>query len=163
MIVFPILFFVSIFTLHQWNIKINFSLSELKFNYHYHLILSLLGVFTVLYLCRYFEKIPILNSFLVYCSKASFFILAYHINIKDAYLVLFDLKTYTPLLHTLLFFTNITLRCLIYKFPQKVPFVRIVFYPVKVITLNDAEIKLLKSTYINRLIPIYIFRNSIVG
>ncbi len=153
MIVFPILFFISIFILNHWNIKINFSLGSRDYNYHYLLLVSLLGVFTVLYLCRYLEKVPILNSFLVYCSKASFFILAYHIFIKDAYIVLFDLKTYNPVLHTLLFFSNIILCCLIYRFLKRVPFVRVVFYPIKVITLNDTEIKLLKSKYINRFIP----------
>jgi fucose 4-O-acetylase-like acetyltransferase len=162
MIVFPILFFISIFILNYWNIEINFSLGSLEYNYHYLLLVSLLGVFTVLYLCRYIEKIPILNSFLVYCSKASFYILAYHIFIKDVFVVLFDLKTYNPVLHTVLFFSNIILCCLIYIFLKKVPFVRIVFYPIKVITLNDAEIKLLKSKYINRFIPKYIFRDSIV-
>jgi fucose 4-O-acetylase-like acetyltransferase len=153
MIVFPILFFISIFILNHWNIEKNFSLGSREYNYHYLLLVSLLGVFTVLYLCRYLEKVPILNSFLVYCSKASFFILAYHIFIKDVFVVLFDLKTYNPVLHILLFFSNIILCCLIYIFLKKVPFVRIVFYPIKVITLNDAEIKLLRSKYINRFIP----------
>ncbi|HQZ25477.1 MAG TPA: acyltransferase family protein [Flavobacterium sp.] len=157
MIVFPILFFMSIFLLNQFNIEINFSLGGLEFNYHYLLAISLLGVFTVLYLCRYFEKIPILNSFLVYCSKASFFILAYHIFIKDIQDVLFDLKAYNPVLHTLLFISNIILCCLIYRFLQRVPFVRILFYPLKVIVLTNAEIKLLKSRYINRFIPKDIF------
>jgi len=153
MIVFPLLFFMSIFLLNQLDIEINFNLAGLEFNYHYLLGLSLLGVFTVLYLCRYIEKIPILNSFFVYCSKASFFILAYHIFIKDVYKVVFDMKSYHPVLHTLLFILNIVLCCLIYRFLQKVPFVRLLFYPIKVISLNNAEIKLLKSKYINRFIP----------
>ena len=157
MIVFPILFFLSRFILNQLNIEIDFNLGGLHYNYHYLLIVSLLGVFTVLYLCRYIEKIPILNSFFVYCSKASFFILAYHIFIKNVFVVLFDFKTYNPLLHTLLFFSNIILCCLIYRFLKKVPFVRIAFYPIKAIVLNDAEIKLLKSKYINRFIPKDIF------
>lgn len=161
MIVFPILFFISIFILNHWNIEINFSLGALEYNYHYLLLVSLLGVFAVLYLCRYLEKVPILNSFLVYCSKASFFILAFHIFIIDVFVVLFDLKTYNPVLHTLLFFSNIMLCCLIYIFLKKVPFVRIVFYPIKVITLNDAEIKLLKSKYINRFIPKNMFQEII--
>lgn len=159
MIVFPVLFFISIFVLNQLNIKINFSLVGLEFNYHYILVLSLLGVFTVLYSCRFFEKIPILNSFLIYCSKASFFILAFHIFIKDLYYVLFDLKTYNPLLHALLFLLNIIICCLIYRFLQRVPFVRLLFYPIKIIGLNNAEIQLLKSKYINRLIPRDIFPN----
>lgn len=153
MIVFPILFFISIFILNHWIIEKNFSLGAREYNYHYLLLVSLLGVFTVLYLCRYLEKLPIINSFLVYCSKASFFILAYHIFIKDVYAVLFDLKTYNPVLHTVLFFSNIILCCLIYRFLKKVPFVRIVFYPIKAIKLNDAEIKLLQSKYINRFMP----------
>ena len=157
MIVFPVLFFISILILNQLNIKINFSLGGLVYNYHYLLALSLLGVFTVLYLCRYIEKIPILNSFLVYCSKASFYILAFHILIKDVYYALFELKTYNPVLHTLLFISNIILCCLIYRFLQRVPFVRILFYPLKVIVLTNAEIKLLKSRYINRFIPKDIF------
>lgn len=148
MIVFPILFFLFRFILNQLNIEIDYDLSGLHFNYHYLLIVSLLGVFTVIYLCRYIEKIPILNSFFAYCSKASFFILAFHIFIKEVYVVLFDLETYNPLLHTLLFFSNIILCCLIYRFLKRVPFVRIAFYPIKVIVLNDAEIKLLKSKYI---------------
>jgi fucose 4-O-acetylase-like acetyltransferase len=162
MILFPIMFFASRFILNRLNTDIDFNLAGLHYNYHYLLIVSLLGVFTVLYLCRYIEKIPFLNSFFVYCSKASFFILAYHIFIKDVYVVLFDLKTYNPLLHTLLFFSNIILCCFIYKFLKRVPYVRIVFYPIKTIVLNDAEIKLLKSKYINRFIPKDIFLNIAV-
>ena len=79
------------------------------------------------------------------------------IFIKDIQEVLFDLKTYNPVLHTLLFIANIILCCLIYRFLQRVPFVRILFYPLKVIVLNNAEIKLLKSRYINRFIPKDIF------
>lgn len=153
MIVFPVLFFISVFLLNQLDIKMNFNLAGLEFNYHYLLGLSLLGVFTVLYFCRYIEKIPFLNSFLVYCSKASFFILAYHIFIKNVYKVVFDMKSYHPVLHTLLFILNIILCCLIYRFLQKVPFVRLLFYPIKVISLNNAEINLLKSKYINKFIP----------
>ena len=162
MIVFPILFFISIYILNQLNIKINFQLAGLEYNYHYILVLSLLGVFTVLYFCRYFEKIPILNSFLIYCSKASFFILAFHIFIKDVYYALFDLTTYNPLLHTSLFLLNIILCCLIYRFLQRVPFVRILCYPIKILRLNNAEIKLLKSNYINRFIPKDILYNIVV-
>jgi len=153
MIVFPILFLATIFIFYQLDISIYLGLGGLEYNYHYLLILSLLGIFTVLYLCRYIEKIPILNSFLVYCSKASFFILAYHIFIKDVQAVLFDLKTYDPVLHTLLYVSNIILCCLMYRFLQRVPFVRIIFYPIKVIVINNAEIKLLKSNFINRFIP----------
>lgn len=153
MIVFPILFLIANYVLNQLDITINFSLNALEYNYHYLLILSLLGIFTVLYLCRYIEKIPMLNSFLVYCSKASFFILAFHIFIKDAYIVFFDLKTYNPLLHFVLFISNIILCCLIYRFLQRVPFVRIIFYPIKAIVINNSEIKLLKSNFIKRFIP----------
>lgn len=163
MIVFPILFFISVFILNHWNIEKNFSLGAREYNYHYLLLVSLLGVFTVLYLCRYLEKVPILNSFLIYCSKASFFILAYHIFIKDVYVVLFDLKTYNPVLHTVLFFSNIILCCLIYGLLKKVRFIRIVFYPIKVLVLNDAEIKLLKSKQISRFIPKNIFRDNSTG
>ena len=70
--------------------------------------ISVFGIFSLLYLCRYLEKIPILNSLLIYCSKASFFILAYHVFIKDIFALLFDLKSYNPLLHTVLFFLNIS-------------------------------------------------------
>jgi len=157
MIVFPILFIITIFIFYQLDLKIDLGLGRLEYNYHYLLILSLLGVFTVLYLCRFIEKTPILNSFLVYCSKASFFILAHHIFIKDIQDVLFDLKTYNPGLHTLLFISNIILCCLIYRFLQRVPFVRILFYPLKVIVLTNAEIKLLKSKNISRFIPNDIF------
>ena len=157
MIAFPILFFITIFIFYQLDIKINFGLALLEFNYHYLLMLSLLGIFTVLYVCRYLEKIPILNSFLVYCSRASFFILAYHIFIKDLQDFLFDLKTYNPVLHTVLFISNIILCCLIYRLLQRVPFVRVFFYPIKVLVLNNAEIKLLKSRYLNRFIPKDIF------
>lgn len=143
--------------LHRFNVKIDFNLAGLHYNYHYLLILSLLGVFTVLYLCRYIEKIPFLNSFFVYCSRASFFILAYHIFIKDVYVVLFDLKSYNPLLHSILFLSNIIICCLIYRFLKKIPFVRIAFYPIKTIALNDAEIEFLQSKYINRFIPEEIF------
>jgi len=160
MIVFPFLFFLFIFLLNKFNIEINFNLSGLEYNYHYLLALSLLGVFTVIYLCRFIEKIPIVNPFLVYCSRASFFILAFHIFIRDVYNVLFDLKTYNPLLHTFLFVLNIVMCCFIYRFLQRVPYVRIIFYPFKVIELNNTEIKLLNSKYINRVIPKNIFLNT---
>jgi fucose 4-O-acetylase-like acetyltransferase len=161
MILFPILFFVINFILNQLDIKIHYGLALLEFNYHYLLLLSLIGVFTVLYFCRYFEKIPLLNSFLVYCSKASFFILAFHIFIKDWQDVVFDLKTYNPTLHIVLYISNIVLCCLIYKFLQQVPFIRILFYPLKVVALNDDELRLLKSKYISRFIPKDIFRDVI--
>jgi fucose 4-O-acetylase-like acetyltransferase len=147
MILFPIVFLILIFAMKIFNWQIDFNLAGLHYNYHYLLILSLFGVFTVIYLCRFIEKIPILNSLLVYCSKASFFILAYHIFIKDVYSVLFDLKNYNPLLHSFLVFLNILLCCLIFWLLKKVPFVRILFYPIKTIKLNDAEINLLKSIY----------------
>ncbi|CAH8292843.1 fucose 4-O-acetylase-like acetyltransferase [Mariniflexile fucanivorans] len=153
MVLFPILFLILHFTLKNLNFDIDLNLAGLHYNYHYLLILSISGVFSVIYLCRYIEKIPILNSFLVYCSRASFFILAYHIFIKDVFLILFDLETYQPLLHTFLFLLNIVLCCLIYMFLKKVPFVRILFYPLKTIVFSDLEIKLLKSKYINRFIP----------
>jgi fucose 4-O-acetylase-like acetyltransferase len=153
MILFPILFLISSYSLNKLNFDTNFNLAGLLFNYHYLLILSLFGVFTAIYLCRYIEKIPILSSLLVYCSKASFFILAYHIFIKDIYTTIFDLHSYNPLLHTFLFFLNIALCCLIYMSLKKVPFVRIFFYPLKAIALNDNERKLLQSKYAYRFIP----------
>jgi fucose 4-O-acetylase-like acetyltransferase len=140
MILFPILFLVTWLTLKKLNFEIDFDLAGLHFNYHYLLILSLFGVFSVIYICRHIEKIPILSSILVYCSKASFFILAYHIFIKDVYSVLFDLKSYNPMFHTFLVILNIVLCCLIYMLVKRVPFVRILFYPKKVIALNDVEI-----------------------
>lgn len=157
MILFPILFIISTLAIYKLNIKIDFNLSALLYNYHYLLLLSLLGVFSVIFLCRYVEKIPVINSFLVYCSRASFFILAYHIFIKDVFAIIFDLKTYNPLLHTFLFFLNIALCCLIYMSLKKVPIVRILFYPIKTIPLNGTEIKLLSSKYIYRIVPKYIF------
>jgi fucose 4-O-acetylase-like acetyltransferase len=162
MVVFPVLFFMAIYILNQMDIKIHFGLASLEYNFHYILGLTLLGVFTVIYFCRYIEKIPKLNSFLVYCSKASFFILAFHIFIKEVFNVLFDFKTYNPLLHTTLFISNIVLCCLIYRFLQRVPFIRILFYPLKTIVLNNAEIKLLKSKNINRFIPKDIFVDIVV-
>ncbi len=158
MILFPILFLITLFTLKKLNIEINYDLAGLQFNYHYLLFVSLLGVFSVIYLCRYIEKIPKLGSILVYCSKASFFILAYHIFIKDVYSVLFDLKSYNPLFHTFLVIVNIVLCCLIYMVIKKIPFVRIFFYPIKVIVLIDAEINRLKSMYIGRFIQKKILR-----
>jgi fucose 4-O-acetylase-like acetyltransferase len=162
MIVFPVLFFMAIYILNQLDIKIHFGLGSLEYNFHYILVLTLLGIFTLIYFCRYIEKIPKLNSFLVYCSKASFYILAFHIFIKEVFNVLFDFKTYNPLLHTTLFISNIILCCLIYRFLQRVPFVRILFYPLKAIALNNAEIKLLKSKKIKRFIPKDIFVGIVV-
>ncbi|MBP0903703.1 acyltransferase family protein [Mariniflexile gromovii] len=153
MILFPILFLISYVTLYELNFDVDLNLAGLHFNYHYLLILSLFGVFTIIYLCSFIEKIPILNSVLVYCSKASFFILAYHIFIKDVFSTMFDLETYNPLLHTFLFFLNIVLCCLIYMLLKRVTIVRLLFYPLKTIELKDIEIKLLKSKYISRIIP----------
>lgn len=153
MILFPFLFLISRFILGKLNFGINLNLAGLHFNYHYLLVLSVFGVFSLLYLCRFIEKIPILSSLIVYCSRASFFILAYHLFIVDVFNLLFDLESYNPWLHTFLFFLNIVLCCFIYMFLKKVPVVRLFFYPIKTIVLNDIEIKLLKSKYINRYIP----------
>jgi len=153
MILFPILFFISIVIFNKLNFAINFNIAGLHFNYHYLLLLSILGIFSLLYLCRFIEKIPIISSLLVYCSRASFFILAYHIFIKDVFSLIIDLKSYNPTLHTLLFFLNIVLCCLIYMVLKRIPVVRIFFYPIKTIVLNDIEITILKSKHVKRYIP----------
>ncbi|KJD34623.1 hypothetical protein PK35_02255 [Tamlana nanhaiensis] len=158
MILFPILFFVSWFLLETLQVKVQLNLYDHKFNYHYLLLLSILGVFSVLYVCRFFEKIPLLNSFLVYCSRASFFILAYHIFIIDVYNSFFKMQTYNPLLHTSLFILNIIICCGVYFLIKKLPYVRILFYPIKTIPLTEGEIKLLKSKYVYRFIPREILR-----
>lgn len=155
-IIFPILFFISIVIYNKLNFAINFNIAGLHFNYHYILILSILGIFSLLYFCRFIEKIPLISSLLVYCSRASFFILAYHIFIKDVFSIVFDLKSYNPTLHTLLFFLNIVLCCLIYMVLKRIPIVRIFFYPIKTIVLNDIEITILKSKHVKRYIPIAI-------
>ena len=153
MILFPILFFMSIVMCNKLNFAINFNISGLHFNYHYILLVSILGIFSLLYLCRFIAKIPLISSFLIYCSRASFFILAYHIFIKDVFSTVFDLKSYNPTLHTLLFFLNIVLCCLIYMVLKRIPVVRIFFYPIKTIVLNDIEIMILKSKHVKRYIP----------
>jgi fucose 4-O-acetylase-like acetyltransferase len=153
MILFPLLFFISLVIIYKLNFAITFNIAGLHYNYHYILFLSILGVFSLLYLCRFIEKIHIISSPLVYCSRASFFILAYHIFIKDIFSILFDLKTYNPILHTLLFFLNIVLCCLIYMVLKRIPVVRIFFYPIKTIVLNDFEIRILTSKYVTKYIP----------
>lgn len=157
MILFPILFFISILGLNKLGFETNLDLSEFQFNYHYLLLLSIFGVFTVIYFCSYIEKIPLISSLLVYCSKASFFILGFNVLIIDICASFFDLRNYNPVLHTFLFFLNIVVCCLIYMLVKKIPYVRILFYPIKSILLNDAEVKLLRSKYIYRLIPKDIF------
>lgn len=157
MILFPFLFFISIITLNKLNGGITFNIAALYFNYHYLLLLSILGIFSLLYLCRFIEKIPVISSLLVYCSRASFFILAYHIFVQEVLSIIFDLKNYNPFLHTFLFFLNIVVCCFIFMFLKRIPFIRILFYPIKTIMLNDIEIKVLKSKYISKYIPKEIF------
>ena len=149
LIIFPFLFVASFLTLKSLNIDLNFNIAALHFNYHYLLIISILGIFSLLFLCRYIEKIPVVSSLLVFCSRASFFILAYHIIIKDIFLLIFDLKSYNPILHIFLFFSNITLCCLIFLLLKKVPVIRLFFYPIKTIEHNEAERKILKSKYMS--------------
>lgn len=153
MLLFPVLFLISLIILKYSNINMKLNIYEFEYNYHYLIIVSLFGVFTVLYICRFIEKIPILSAFLVYCSKASFFILAYHIFVLDVYEALFDLESDTPLFYTFLFFLNIVICCLIYMLVKKIPFVRIFFYPIKTIALKTSEKNVLKSKYFNRFVP----------
>lgn len=153
MILFPIIFFILISIMHELNFEINFNIAGLHFNYHYFLLLSILGIFSLLYLCRYIEKIPIISSLLVYCSRASFFILAYHIFIKDVFSIVFDLKSFNPFLHTFLFFLNIMSCCLIFMFLKRVPIIRLFFYPINKMLLYDVEIKVLQLKHVGRCIP----------
>lgn len=153
MILFPILFLLVWFVLNKLNLKTYLNLYYLEFNYHYILIFSILGVFSVLYICRFLEKIPLMNSFLIYCSKASFFILAYHFFVIDIYSAFFDMHNSHPILHLFLFFLNIAICCFIYYTVKKIPYVRVLFYPLKTLSLNEGEIRLLKSKYVNRFIP----------
>ena len=153
MIIFPLLYAVTVIVFTKLNIEINLNIAGLHFNYHYLLLLSVVGVFSLLYVCRYIEKIPIVRSLLIYCSRASFFILAYHIFIKDVFAIMFDLENYNPLLHTILFFINIMLCCTIYMFLKKVTVIRIFFYPIKTIELSEIEIKIVNVIYINKYIP----------
>ena len=148
MIIFPFLFAASFLAMKNLNYNIDFNIAALHFNYHYLLIMSLLGVFSLLFVCRFIEKIPIISSLLVFCSRASFFILAYHIFIKDIFLLFFDLKSYNPLLHTFLFFLNITLCCFIFLFLKRVPIIRLFFYPLRSIVVNETERKILESKYV---------------
>ena len=157
LILFPLLFAPSFLTIKSLNIDLDFNIAGFHYNYHYLLIISILGVFSLLYLCRYIEKIPVASSLLVFCSRASFFILAYHIFIKDVFLLIFDLKSYNPILHIFLFFLNITLCCLIFLYLKKVPIIRLFFYPIKTIVLNKTETKILNSKYLVRYMPIEIF------
>ena len=148
MIIFPILFATSFLAMKSLRYTIDFNIAALHFNYHYLLIISLLGVFSLLFVCRFIEKIPIISSLLVFCSRASFFILAYHIFIKDIFLLFFDIKSYNPLLQTFLFFLNITLCCFIFLFLKRVPIIRLFFYPMRSIVVNEKERKILESKYV---------------
>lgn len=152
-IVFPFLFFATIFLYQQINLSTSLDLSGLEYNYHYRLLLSLLGIFTLLFVCRFIEKVPVLTSLLVYCSKASFFILAYHIFIIKVFDYFFDMNHYNPLLHTFLVVLNLILCCLIYKFVRKIKIVRVFFYPVKSMVLDLNEVKLLNSKLLKRFFP----------
>ncbi|MCG9792685.1 acyltransferase family protein [Flavobacterium algicola] len=153
MIMFPIFFIISCCILIYFQLDIHFDMYFLIFNYHYLLLLSILGIFTVLYLSKYIEKIPFLSLVLTYCSKASFFILAYHIFIRDVYGTMFDLEAYNPILHTFLFALNIVMCCLIYKYMLKLKFARLFFFPIKAIKLTDAEIQFLQTKIISKIIP----------
>lgn len=153
MIVFPILFLALWLILFNFNYETKLDLYNYVYNYHILLILSILGIFTLLYICSYIEKVPLLNMALVNCSKASYFILAFHVFIIDVYKHLFDMVNYNPLLHLFLFMLNIALCYTIYKTLIQIPYIRILFFPLKRIELFEGEIRLLKSKPISRLIP----------
>lgn len=153
MIVFPILFLILLLVLNKFKVRTDLDLFEFNFNYHYLLLLSLVGIFSVFFFCRYFEKIPFLNRALVECSRASFFILGFHVFILDVYKYILDLYIYNPLSHFFLFILNIMLCYTIYRIAIQTPFVRILFIPLKKIELIESEIKLLKYKPIYRFIP----------
>ncbi|WP_111307950.1 acyltransferase family protein [Confluentibacter sediminis] len=153
MFVFPILFSIGWFVLNKFKLRTDLDLFLFVFNYHYLLLLSIMGIFSVFFFCRYLEKIPYLNTVLIECSRASFFILGLHIFILDVYRHIFDLKVYDPLLHFFLFGFNIFLCYIIYRILIQTPFIRLLFVPLKRIELSESEIRLLKFKPINRLIP----------
>lgn len=153
MIVFPMLFLILCFVLYKFNVRTDLDLFLFVFNYHYLLVLSIVGIFFVFFLCRYFEKIPLLKAILVKCSKASIFILGFHVFILDVFKLVFDLEVYNPLLHFVLFVLNIVLCYTIYSLIIKIPFLRLIFIPLKGIEFSKNEIKLLKYKPIYRFIP----------
>ncbi|AWG22332.1 hypothetical protein FFWV33_12770 [Flavobacterium faecale] len=152
-VVFPILFLAALFVYPKLNLSTSLDLSGLLFNYHYTLVLSLLGIFTLLFVCRFIEKVPVLSAALVYCSKASFFILAYHIFILQIFTHFFDMETYNPILHTSLVVLNLAMCCLIYKLVRQIKIIRVFFYPLKTLVLNYCEVKIVNSKYLKRFFP----------
>ncbi|KJD34638.1 hypothetical protein PK35_02365 [Tamlana nanhaiensis] len=156
-VIFFVLFIISWFVLRKFNLKTNLNLFGFNFNYHYFLLLSVLGIFAILFLCLYFEKIPVFNKILIECSKASFFILGYHVFVLDVFKYIFDLKEYSPIIHLFLFATNIFLCYCIYRITIKTPYLRILFVPLRGIKFNYGEIRLLSFKPIYSLIPNELF------
>ncbi|GAA4976497.1 acyltransferase [Algibacter aquimarinus] len=153
MIIFPVLFLISCFVLNEFEIRTDLDIFLFVFNYHYLLLLSIAGIFSVFFFCRYLEKIPYLNKALVECSKASFFILGFHVFILDVYRLMFNLNVYNPFLHFVLFVLNILMCYIIYRIATQIPFIRLLFVPLKRIDLFKNEMRLIKYKPINRLIP----------
>jgi fucose 4-O-acetylase-like acetyltransferase len=153
MFVFPILFGIGWFVLNKFKLRTDLDVFNFHFNYHYLLLLALLGIFSVFLLCRYLEKIPLLNTALVQCSHASFFILGFHVFILDVYKLAFDLKGYHPLTHVVLFILNIVVCYVIYRSAAQTPFIRMLFTPLKRIAFIQSERKLLTHKLMYRLIP----------
>ncbi len=147
MLVFPILYLLSLIPLYSNGFEVKLDIFDFQFNFHLVLLSSILGVFSVLYMCKFLEKITVINNLLIYCSKASFFILAYHIFIIEVFISLFDLRSRNPLFHSFLFLLNIVICCSIYFFVKRIPVVRVFFYPIHRFTLNNIE----KKFFIQRL------------
>ncbi|MCB4798538.1 acyltransferase family protein [Neotamlana laminarinivorans] len=148
-----VIFIIIVTYTNYFNIlhfKIN--LLNFKYNYHYMLVVSLIGVLGIIHICTYIEKIKFISSLLMYCSKASFFILAFHMFFIDLFRFYFNLEVYNPWFHALLFFSNIVICCLIYELIKKVPVLRLFFYPLKTINFTSLEITFLRLNIVNRLI-----------
>ncbi|KJD33793.1 hypothetical protein PK35_03300 [Tamlana nanhaiensis] len=153
MIVFLILFILGLLVVFKDGISVKVDIYYFIYNFHYKLVLSVIGVFAIIYLCTFIEKIPFINKALIYCSRASFFILAYHLFFIKVFDFLFDLKTYNPWFHTVLFFANIALCCFIYEGLKKVKVVRLFFYPIKTIEFSNIEYRLFQIKFFHILFP----------
>lgn len=153
MILFLIAFIFGLIVVFKDGISVKVDIYYFIYNYHYKLVLSVIGVFAIIYLCTFIEKFKFLSKILIYCSKASFFILAYHLFFINVFSYFFDLNAKNPILHTILFFTNIAFCCLIYEGLKKVKVIRLFFYPIKTIKFSKVEYKLLQFKFFSKLFP----------
>lgn len=98
-----------------------------------HLLLTLVktltGAYTLLYLALQLGRMIWLKNFLVWCARASFIILAFHIKVTAMLFKLLDPLGHHWYLSVLVFVANILVCLLLFRLLNKVGILRLIFLP----------------------------------